>query len=314
MRERAAKDGLPIPPELEQEVEARAEGPWKYHLTKIFKRGTKKKRSPQSSSSRGTSSPAGTGAGSESDSEEPSKSKKHDKHGEGAKVSAHMIRRMDNAPQLVNPSGWISSGHASSSRDRSNSRSQAMGSPPPLLHLPSQPSVKPATSTATAAAAPQTESVLQPAIDLQSHPTIDTDGGASDNLDRATLSQISHPPTAASTTGYFPRSTTVEFASPPKTTHHARKGSFLGQNVPPSAMASGVAGTASQQQHQGSTSLGVESSPTHMRRSQSRPDIASACFIFHFRFIENHYIDRSLFIYLSFHLWAFLFIRSCNLP
>ncbi|KAG9044097.1 low affinity potassium transporter [Tulasnella sp. UAMH 9824] len=274
MRERAAKDGMPIPPELEEEVEARAEGPWKYHLTKLFKRGTKKKRSPQSSSSRGTSSAGGSGAGSESDSEEPSKSKKHDKHGDGAKVSAHMIRRMDNAPQLVNPSGWISSGHASSSRDRSNSRSQAMGSPPPLLHPPSQPSVKPVIATATATtSAPQAESVLQPAIDLQSHPTIDTDGGASDNLDRATLSQISHPPT--STTGYFPRTTTVEFASPPKTTHHARKGSFLGQNVPPSAMASGVAGTGTQQQ-QGNTNLGVESSPTHMRRSQSRPDIARA--------------------------------------
>ncbi|KAG8934849.1 low affinity potassium transporter [Tulasnella sp. 417] len=269
MRERALKDGLPVPPELEEEVEARAEGHWKYHLTKLFKRGTNKKRSPQSSSSRGTSSPGGTGAGSESDSEEPNKSKKH---GEGAKVSAHMIRRMDNAPQLVNPSGWISSGHASSSRDRSNSRSQATGSP--LLHLNS---TKPATSTTAAPApasapAPQPEFVLQPAIDLQSHPTIDTDGGASDNLDRQTLSQISHPPTAASTTGYFPRTTTVEFASPPKMTHH-RKGSFLGQNVPPSAMASGVAGTASQQQQQqGSTNLGVESSPTYMRRSQSRPD------------------------------------------
>ncbi|KIO22662.1 hypothetical protein M407DRAFT_79030 [Tulasnella calospora MUT 4182] len=236
------------------------QGPWKYHLTKLFKRGTKTKHSPQSSSSRGTSSPAGTGAGSGSDSEEPNKSKKHDKHGEGAKVSAHMIRRMDNAPQLVNPSGWISSGHASSSRDRSNSRSQAMGSPPPLLQIQSQHTTKPATSsTAAPAPVPQPEFVLQPAIELQSHPTIDTDGGASDNLDRAT------------TTGYFPRTTTVEFASPPKLTHHVRKGSFLGQNVPPSVMAPGVAGSGSQQQ-QGSTNLGVESSPTYMRRSQSRPD------------------------------------------
>lgn len=269
MQERAAKDGLPIPPELQEEVELRAEGPWKYHLTRLFRRGPKtKQRAPQTSSSRGTSSPGGTGAGSESDSEEHGKSKKHDKHAEGAKVSAHMIRRMDNAPQLVDPSGWISSGHASTSRDRSNSRSQPMGSPPPLLNLPS---TKPTPSTAatTTTTAPHPEFALQPAIDLQSHPTIETDGGASD---RATLSQISHPPNAATTTGYFPRSTTVEFANPPKTPHHARKGSFLGQNMPPSAMAGG----SQQQQQGGSTNLGVETSPTHMRRSQSRPDDRSA--------------------------------------
>ncbi|KAG8991802.1 low affinity potassium transporter [Tulasnella sp. 427] len=268
MRERAAKDGMAIPPELEEEVEARAEGPWKYRLTKLLRRGNKKKRSPQASSSRGTSSPGGTGAGSESDSEEHGKSKKHDKHGDGGKVTAHMIRRVDNAPQLVDPSGWISSGHASSSRDRSNSRSQPpMGSPPPgqLTHnIPTRPT----------ASALQPESTLQPAIELQSHPTIDTDGGRSDNLDRATISQLSHQATGPGTAnaGYFPRTTTVEFANPPKLTHHVRKGSFLGQNVPPSALATGISAPTIQQQQQGGVNLGSEGSPTFIRRSQSRQD------------------------------------------
>ncbi|KAF9446528.1 TrkH-domain-containing protein [Macrolepiota fuliginosa MF-IS2] len=60
----------------------------------------------------------------EEDSSEGSKTDRRDKHGIIRKLRPDMIRRMDDAPKLVNPSGWVTEGKAPSLRQAPTLRSR----------------------------------------------------------------------------------------------------------------------------------------------------------------------------------------------
>lgn len=194
IRDRAAREGLEIPPDLEDEVERKQEGPWKYHVTRLFRRGRGRVKSK---TGKGSSTP---------ESEIPRRGESHNK------LSANMIRRMDNAPQLVDPSGYISEGRSP---------------------RPEEASDQIIDSTMTA-----------------SPSNMDASPPQQDATERAGRPSRERP---ESYTGYFPRSTTVEFAEP-RTAYRPRRGS----------LAAAGAGALSP----------IESSPdfpTPVRRSQSRP-------------------------------------------
>lgn len=95
MRNRAAKDGLSVPQELIKEVEAQAEGQWRYRISRLFRRPHRYEHKKKQSD-----------GGSVSSSERPKVTVTT------SKLSTQMVRRTDNAPRLVDPSGWISEGHA----------------------------------------------------------------------------------------------------------------------------------------------------------------------------------------------------------
>lgn len=193
IRDRAAREGIEIPPDLEDEVERKQEGPWKYHLTHLFRRG---RRRVESKTVKGPSTP---------ESESPRR------NGEShSKLSAHMIRRMDNAPQLVDPSGYISEGRSP---------------------RPEEASGQIIDSTITT-----------------SPSNMDASPPHQDAAERAGRPSRERP---ESYTGYFPRSTTVEFAEP-RTAYRPRRGSLAA----------------------GGALSPIESPPdlpTPVRRSQSRP-------------------------------------------
>lgn len=221
MRSRAEKDGLPLHPDLQKEVEVRADGRWKYYLRKFFgKRGKdhghSKYRSSSSASKAGSSTP---------DSE--------------IGHSRITIRRMDNAPQLVNPSGWISEGRAP---------------PRPLVPSLRSPPPDPTRSALKSSPRRRAGSLLSDAF-TTSQMDHTAEGPAAPPPQPAEEDQKPAPkPETATTTGYFPRTQTVEFATPaPRLNHHARKGSFAG-------------GLST-----------IESPPTEVpngiRRSLSRPDL-----------------------------------------
>ncbi|KAG9009870.1 low affinity potassium transporter [Tulasnella sp. JGI-2019a] len=101
MRMRAAKEGVEIPPELEEEVEAQAEGHLRYRVANLFRRKNRSMphKSSDESGSGGsvTMTPANTQFGQQGTA--------------SPKLNSRIIRRTDDAPKLVDPSGWISEGN-----------------------------------------------------------------------------------------------------------------------------------------------------------------------------------------------------------
>ncbi|KAG8880238.1 low affinity potassium transporter [Tulasnella sp. 332] len=114
MRSRAAKEGVPIPPELEEEVEAQAEGHLRYWLSRLFRRNRrvppKLPKSLDESSGESYTMTEATGQAAQ--------------HGAlSHRLTSRAIRRTGDAPKLVNPSGWISESDV-----RENVQSPAGGS------------------------------------------------------------------------------------------------------------------------------------------------------------------------------------------
>ncbi|KAG8901878.1 hypothetical protein FRB99_005018, partial [Tulasnella sp. 403] len=188
MRTRAEKDGIEVPPELEEQVEAHAEGPWRYHLTRLLRRKRRSKRIGK-------------------DAPTPDSQSGSERRAEPHKLSASMIRRVDDAPQLINPSGWISEGHASSHERRYPAEER--------------------NSLVVPAKSPERR------LDQQVQGTVTSvPAGMEDDISQAYGSvlsdEVTRQPPRSEGERYFPRSQTVEFATPPPVLPHGRKGSFAG--------------------------------------------------------------------------------------
>ncbi|KAL4252407.1 Potassium transport protein [Abortiporus biennis] len=136
------------------------------------------------------------------------------------RVRVDMIRRMDDAPRLVNPSGWISEGHAESPNPPP---------PPPQQEHPRSPGTHQlafANMTPVASLSEETDSVVEEELNSmrdkaemdrkqrlsdpgKSGPAFNSSEGTSTAMQRFQTMNIPRTTT-------FPRSQTVEFASEPR--------------------------------------------------------------------------------------------------
>lgn len=113
MRTRAAKEGLEVPPELEDEVGAQAEGHLLHRIKHPFHRrklrGAKNEPGRLSLAQQSRSSPT-----------HPNSSRT---------LKTAMIRRTGTAPKPIDPSGWISAGRATTEKPESERQDSRESTP-----------------------------------------------------------------------------------------------------------------------------------------------------------------------------------------
>ncbi|KAH9944580.1 TrkH-domain-containing protein [Amylocystis lapponica] len=139
-----------------------------------------------------------------------------------SRLRPDMIRRMDDAPKLVNPSGWISEGHTEApAKERVVDRSPAPITKPPRRQLTFTEVDTDASSTPSPS---ESESSSDNVIgDLQrSRPDmgnrrVSDAGGSSQTVTagRRPVLRTQTMNTTSPTTGFMPRTQTVEFTTPP---------------------------------------------------------------------------------------------------